>query len=113
MIGTFTINKYKLTYIIDDKVYKEVEYEYGATIVPEQQPEGEDYISFEWTGLPETMPSHDVTVYANYETGVNDVIMSQSIIHIYNLNGTIIDRLQKGLNILQMSDGTMKKILIK
>ena len=111
--GTFTINKYKLIYIIDDKVYKEVEYEYGATIVPEQKPEDDEYISFEWTGLPDTMPAHDVTVYANYETGVHDVIMPQSIIHIYNFNGTITDIPQKGLNILQMSDGTMKKILIK
>ena len=32
--GTFSINSYKLTYMIDDKVYKEVMYEYEATITP-------------------------------------------------------------------------------
>ena len=65
--GTFSINSYKLTYMIDDEVYKEVMCEYGATIIPEPQPEG-DYACFEWIGLPETMPANDVTVYASYET---------------------------------------------
>ena len=67
--GSFSINSYKLTYMIDDKVYKETMYEYGATITPEPQPEG-DYASFEWIDLPQTMPAHDVVVYASYTTGI-------------------------------------------
>ena len=63
--GTFSINSYKLTYMIDDKVYKEVMCEYGATIIPEPQPEG-DYVRFEWIGLPETMPANDVTVTGTF-----------------------------------------------
>ena len=73
--GFFTVNNYKLTYMIDGKVYKEVEVEYGATITPEPQPEG-DYVSFCWTGLPETMPAKDVTVQADYVTGINGAALN-------------------------------------
>jgi hypothetical protein len=107
--GTFSINSYKLTYMIDDVVYKEVMYEYGATIVPESQPDG-DYISFDWVGLPETMPANDVTVYAVYETGIMDVMTLQGIKAIYSPNGKKLDKLQKGLNIVVMQDETVKKI---
>ena len=48
---SFIANSYTLTYMIDDKVYKQVVYEYGATITPEPQPEG-DYVSFEWVAFP-------------------------------------------------------------
>ena len=63
--GSFTINSYKLTYMINDKVYKETIYEYGATIIPEPQPEG-DYATFEWTDLPQTMLAYDVTVSGKF-----------------------------------------------
>ena len=110
--GTFSINSYVLTYMIDDEVYKTVEYEYGATIVPEPQPEG-DYIRFEWVGLPETMPANDVTVYASYETGIIDLVTIQGVKAIYAPNGKKLDKLQKGLNIVVMKDGTVRKVLIK
>ena len=110
--GTFSINSYKLTYMIDDKVYKEVIYEYGATITPEPQPEG-DYARFEWIGVPETMPANDVTVYASYETGIIDILTLQGIKAIYAPNGKKLDKPQKGLNIIIMNDGTIKKVVAK
>ncbi len=73
--GTFTVNKYKITYIMDNKVYKEVMCEYGATVTPEPQPEGV-YDTFEWIGQPETMPAHDVVVYAVYTSGIVDALMT-------------------------------------
>ena len=36
--GTFTINKYKLSYKVDEAEYKEFDVEYGATITPEAAP---------------------------------------------------------------------------
>ena len=110
--GTFGINTYKLTYMIDDAVYKVVDYKYGETITPEPAPEG-NYASFEWVGLPETMPAKDVTVYANYVTGITDVVMKENIVRIFSPNGKVLDKLQKGLNIVLMKDGTIKKILVK
>jgi len=111
--GTFSINKYKLTYMIDDKVYKETMYEYGATITPETQPEG-DYASFEWTNLPQTMPAHDVVVYASYTSGITELLMEKlNNIQIYSPNGKRLNALQKGVNIIRMSDGKSKKIVVK
>ena len=110
--GTFSINSYKLTYMIDDNIYKEVMYEYGAIITPEPQPEG-DYAHFEWVGLPETMPANDVTVYASYETGITDILMLRGVKAIYAPNGKKLDKLQKGLNIVVMEDRTVKRVVIK
>jgi hypothetical protein len=111
--GSFTINSYKLTYMIDNKVYKEIMYEYGATITPELQPEG-DYATFEWTGLPQTMPAHDVVVYASYTSGIIETLMkTQPNIRIYSPNGKNLEKLQKGLNIVVLDDGTVKKVVVK
>ncbi len=111
--GSFSINSYKLTYMIDDEVYKEVTYEYGSTITPEQQPEG-NYETFEWTDLPQTMPAHDVVVHATYTTGIVEVLMSsQRNVRIYSPNGKKRNKLQKGLNIVIFDDGTVKKIVLK
>ena len=112
--GTFSINSYTLTYMIDEEVYKQTVYEYGAAITPEPAPQG-DYISFEWVGVPETMPAHDVTVTAVYETGIAEIMMmvQQGQVRIYAPNGKKLDKLQKGLNIVVMPDGTTKKIVVK
>ncbi len=111
--GTFSVNSYKLTYMIDDQVYKETMYEYGATITPEPQPEG-DYATFEWIDLPQTMPAHDVVIYASYTSGISGVLMTaQRFIHIYSPNGKKLDKMQKGFNIVVQDDGTVKKFLVK
>ena len=112
--GSFSVNSYTLTYMIDEVVYKQVAYEYGAEITPEAQPEG-DYVSFEWVGLPETMPAHDVTVTAVYETGIAEIMMTaqQGQLRIYSPNGKLLNKLQKGLNIVVMQDGTTKKVVVK
>ena len=111
--GTFNINSYKLTYMLDNNVYKETMYEYGTTITPEPQPEGV-YDTFEWIGQPQTMPAHDVVVYAMYTSGITDVLMkTQQNVRIYTPNGKKLKKLQKGLNIVVLKDGTVKKVVIK
>ena len=110
--GYFTVNKYKLTYMIGDETYKEVEIEYGSTIPTEPQPEG-DYVRFEWVGVPETMPAHDVIVYADFETGILDVMALHGIKCIYSPNGKRISKLQKGVSIVVMNDGSVKKVYVK
>ena len=83
--GTFTVNKYKLTYTIDGVEYKTVEVEYGANITPEPTPDG-DYDTFEWVGVPETMPAQDVTVTASYTTGIRSICLTQPT-DVYTLTG--------------------------
>ena len=111
--GSFSINSYKLTYMIDDKVYKETMYEYGATITLEPQPEG-DYASFEWIDLPQTMSAHDVVVHASYTTGIVELLMAkQQDVRIYSPNGKMLDNPRKGLNIIQYSNGKAQKVVVK
>ena len=66
ILGSYTVNKYALTYKVDGEEYKVVEVEFGATIVPEADPVREGYTFSGWQGLPETMPANDVEVTATF-----------------------------------------------
>ncbi len=65
--GTFSINKYKLTYTVDGEVYKSYEIEFGASITPETEPSKEGYTFSGWSTIPEAMPAHDVTVTGSFK----------------------------------------------
>ena len=64
--GSYTVNKYALTYKVDGEEYKVVEVAFGTTIVPEADPVKEGYTFSGWQGLPETMPANDVEVTATF-----------------------------------------------
>ena len=64
--GSFTVNKYKLTYTVDGAEYKKYDVEYGATITPEPAPTKEGYTFSGWSGLPAKMPAYDVTVTGTF-----------------------------------------------
>lgn len=57
---------YKLTYLLDGEVYKEYQFEEGATITPEPAPTKEGYTFSGWSEVPSTMPAHDVTVTGTF-----------------------------------------------
>ena len=72
--ATCTINKYKLTYVIDGVEYKSLDVEYGASITCEPDPPSKEGYSFwgweaDWSGwyFPEIMPAEDVTVNGHFE----------------------------------------------
>ena len=62
----WSVNQYKLTYMVDDTEYKTVDVDYGSVIEVESDPEKEGYTFSGWTGIPETMPDHDVTVTGSF-----------------------------------------------
>lgn len=64
--GTFTVNKYTLTYMVDGEVYKTYEIQYGTGITPETYPTKEGYSFFGWSEIPEKMPANDVTVTGTF-----------------------------------------------
>ena len=66
VIGSYTANKYVLTYKVDGEEYKKVEVDFGTTITPEPNPVKEGYTFSGWEGLPETMPAHDVEVTGTF-----------------------------------------------
>ena len=112
--GSFIVNKYQVTYIIDGEVFAIDYVEYGAKIVPPTVEEKEGFTFSGWDDLPETMPAHDIVVHANYTSGIIGVLMaSLQNVQIYSLDGKKLDKLQKGLNIVILDDGTIKKIMVR
>ena len=64
--GSYTVNKYKLTYVVDDETYKTIELAYGSSITPEENPSKKGYTFSGWSEIPETMPAQDVTIAGTY-----------------------------------------------
>ena len=113
--GSFTINSYTLTYMVDDEVYKTYTVEYGATVEEEAAPEKDGYIFSGWSETLGTMPAHDVTITGSFTfvDGIAGVSMDGKADGIYTLDGRKIEKLQKGVNIIRTSDGNVKKIYVK
>ena len=64
--GTFKVNKYKLTYIVDGEEYKSLDVEFGSAITPETAPTKEGYTFSGWSEVPSTMPAKDITVTGTF-----------------------------------------------
>ena len=64
--GSFTANKYKLTYMVDGSEYRVYNIECGSVITPEPAPFKDGYEFSGWSDLPEIMPAHDVTVTGTF-----------------------------------------------
>ena len=85
--GSFSINLYKLVYMVDGSEYKSLTLVYGSTITLEIEPAKEGYTFSGWGVIPETMPAHNVEVTGSFmvnkyllEVLVDDeVIYSDSI----------------------------------
>ena len=119
--GYFTINSYTITYLLDGEVYAIETLEYGAKIVPPVIPGLEDYTI--WEDVPATVPASDITIYGKAKDIIDSLtpVISKGIGYIYDLNGRLVNLstrqlvnyLKKGLNIIRMSDGTTRKVLVK
>ena len=112
--GSFSVNKYKVTYIIDNEIIATEYVEYGATIVP---PIIKDKIGFTYNGwgdVPETMPANDIKIYGSYTTGIEEkVVSTDSYRRIYTITGNQINKLQKGANIILTKSGKIRKVIVK
>ena len=119
--ASYDVNYYKLTYILDDEVYAEFDIAFGEFIVPIEV-EPEEGRTFEgWQDVPETMPSHDVTIYgrSSITTSINSTtIPNNEIVSVYTLKGSLVKKsvefksihktLESGVYIING-----KKVLIK
>ena len=108
-------DSYTLTYMVDGEVYKTYEVKYRDPIVAEKEPVKEDYTFSGWSEIPETMPAKDVTVTGTFTlTGLNDAAGQRpQIVRIYSVGGKPLKALQKGVNIVVLSDGTKSKIVLR
>ena len=122
--GTFSFNKFKLTYIVDGGEYKSYELDYGASITPEAAPTKEGYTFSGWSEIPETMPAHDVTIYGTFVLNIttNNILQCTDIHYLHGLKPLLSVNLQNedevmscqfdlslptGVTVATKSDGTL------
>lgn len=66
------------------------------------------------TNYEVTYKKGTLTILKKEDTdAIEDVIANDGMYHIYTTNGTPVDALQKGMNILRNSNGTTKKVFVK
>ena len=112
--GTFSINSYTVTFMVDGEVYETMTVEYGAEIELPTPPEKEGYIFTGWIGVPATMPAEDIVIEGRFEidtTGINAVTLDLEKNEVYNLKGQRItesENLTRGIYIING-----KKVYIK
>ena len=112
--GTFEVNTYVITYLVDGEVFATDSVAYGSEITLIEEPTKEGYIFSGWSEVPYTMPAEDITVEGTFtktETSIEDVEIKKENFEIYNLKGERIiniKELPKGIYIING-----KKILVK
>ena len=114
-----TDTKFTLTYVLDGEVYKTYEIQAAEIVTPEPDPYKEGYIFSGWSSIPSVMPAEDVTVYGSFAVdpnfaGIDWVTDNETKPKAYySVDGKRLETEQKGLNIIRMSDGTTRKVVVK
>lgn len=86
--GSYEVNYYLLTYMVDGDIYKTVNIAFGSFINSIEDPQKTGFEFQAWNNLPETMPAHDVTVEAIFDTTTGiDNIKSEKKHIVYSLTG--------------------------
>ena len=116
--GSFTVNKYKVRYYVGDQLIAEDEVEYGAEVVlRDYTPEDATRYTFiGWEGEKyETMPAHDIEYQANIADGINELMIGnlRGVQAIHDANGRNLSKIQSGVIVLLMRDGTRRKVVVK
>ena len=110
---------YNLIYTVDNEIYATYEIEEDEIIseknTPPIIPIKESYTFDGWSEIPEKMPAHDVTITGTftYIDAIEDVSSDDGDYLIFTIDGRPTSTLQKGMNIIRMKDGTVKKVLVK
>lgn len=113
--GTFAVNKYKVSYYVGEQLWQEDEVEYGADLTLRTfTPEDAARYSFAgWDGETfEKMPAKNLTYTAILIDGIGNIVAGASNVKtIFDGAGRKISKLQRGMNILQMKDGSVLKLI--
>ena len=111
--GTFAVNYYTVTYIVNGEVYATDSIAYGSEIVLLDEPTKEGHAFSGWSEAPATMPAEDVVIEGSFSpiTTINGVVYDAEDLIIYNLRGERIidvDELERGFYIING-----KKVFVK
>ena len=137
--GSFSVNSYTITYIVDGEVYATEEFTYGSEIVLIDEPAKEGYTFSGWSEAPETMPAEDITITgsfiptenvsevefdANIQTTNNGIILlnaNNNWVRVYTINGILVKKidnytgeeitLNKGVYIVSVGNKAIKIML--
>ena len=137
--GSFSVNTYTITYIVDGEVYATDELTYGSEIILRDEPTKEGYTFSGWSEAPETMPAEDITITgsfiptenvsevefdANIQTTNNGIILlnaNNNWVRVYTINGILVKKidnytgeeitLNKGVYIVSVGNKAIKIML--
>ena len=111
--GTFKINSYKVTFMYGDNVLTTIDVNYGEAIELPESLNSERYTLISWKDVPDTMPAHDVTIYADYVDGISTIAADRKDEQYIQMNGMYTNDLKQGLNIIRTQDGRTTKVWVK
>ena len=84
--GSYTVNTYKVTFMIDNYVYRTDSIAYGAPITPPDPPVSPGYEFSGWSEYPATMPAQDLVITGVFwGTGLASIYTDEQGV-VYNLN---------------------------
>ena len=137
--GSFSVNTYTITYIVDGEVYATDELTYGSEIILRDEPTKEGYSFSGWSEAPETMPAEDIEITgsfiptenvsevefdANIQTTNNGIILlnaDNNWVRVYTINGILLKKidnytgeeitLNKGVYIVSVGNKAIKIML--
>ena len=93
--GAFSINEYKVIYLVDDNTYYTDTLEYGAGITVMKNPVKEGYTFSGWSEAPQIMPANDVTISGKFTINKYKLIYTVEGIQYYT------DSLEYGAEIVE------------
>ena len=73
VVGSYSVNKYLLTFKIGDEVIASDSVEYGTKVETPQVAEKEGHTFNGWENVPETMPANDIVVVGSYTVNIYKV----------------------------------------
>ena len=133
--GTFSVNYYTLTYMVDGEEYKTEQIAYGDSVVLIDAPVKENYIFSGWSGAPVMMPAEDVAITGSFvHTNISGVMVNamvkvdgnsitlagaeNSCVAIYSVSGALAEQidsytgeeitLERGVYIIRVGNKTLK-----
>ncbi len=97
--GSYTINQYTITWMIDGEVYETQTLDFGAAITaPAISIEGRIFDG--WGEVPATMPAHDVTINGStHLDGIKGVSVNENV-NMYDLSGRRANKNTRGIVII-------------
>jgi len=107
--GTFSVNSYLLTYMVDGTVYSAEIKQFGSAIELLDYPVRDGYDFSGWTGYPEDllMPAYDLVISGNFTLGLDAILQDSSqTLFVYDLFGRLVSTtgvfgLPKGIYIIK------------